>query len=186
MLKYFPFTKKTNEQMNVDNDGSRAEMDTGSKSNDKGETRRPSLSNKIETSEVLTNELSMVKGKTCETNILKKKGNKRLESGDPSETSTKKYLRTDEESELTNKNPSEKEDERQPYAMDMTSGKKFTNMNFLEEGHGDSEHPVELEEGKGKKSEAVIDYPDLNVCIIGVYGTQSMNTAEGLYHVSLF
>ncbi|XP_046848460.1 protein AHNAK2-like isoform X2 [Xenia sp. Carnegie-2017] len=107
MLKYFPFTKKTNEQMNVDNDGSRAEIDTGSKSNDKDETRRPSLSNK---SEVLTNELSMVKGKTSETNILKEKGNKRLES--------------------------EKEDERQPYTMDMTSGKKFTNMNFPEEGHG--------------------------------------------------
>ncbi|XP_046843826.1 ADP-ribose glycohydrolase MACROD1-like isoform X2 [Xenia sp. Carnegie-2017] len=110
MFKYFPLTKKTNEQMNVDNDGSRAEMDTGSKSNDKDETRRPTLINKIETSEALTNELSMVKGKTCETNILKEKGNKRLVS--------------------------EKEDGRQHNNMDMTSGQEFTNKNSPEEGHG--------------------------------------------------
>ncbi|XP_046844655.1 serine/threonine-protein kinase/endoribonuclease IRE2-like [Xenia sp. Carnegie-2017] len=32
----------------------------------------------------------------------------------------------------------------------------------LEKHFPNSEHPVKLEEGKGKKSEAVIDYPDLN------------------------
>ena len=121
MLNYFPCTKKTNEQMNVDNDGRRAKMDTENESNDKDETRRPSLSNIIKTSEVLTNASSMVEGKTHETNTSK--GNKRLESGDPRETSTKKHLRTDEK------------DGRQPNTMDMTSGQEFTN-NSPEEGHG--------------------------------------------------
>ena len=134
MLNYFPCTKKTNEQMNVDNDGRRAKMDTENESNDEDETRRPSLSNKIKTSEVLTNESSMVEGKTHETNTSK--GNKRLESGDPRETSTKKYLRTDEKSELTDENSLEKEDGRQHNNMDMTSGQEFTNKNSSEEGHG--------------------------------------------------